>query len=109
MPWFDDFYYEVEKLHGIEKTKQVADSYLTCIDWVEQVVKDEGIDCHFARVDGHLFPHEESDEAYKTLKKVVACVIFLPQRFLQTTHNKSVGSKRTCVVMQRYISLCAGV
>lgn len=75
MPWYDDFYYEVENIHGIEKAKQVADSYLKCIDWVEQVVKDEGIDCHFARVDGHLFPHEESDDAYKTLKKVVASVI----------------------------------
>ncbi|KAG0612532.1 hypothetical protein M758_6G034900 [Ceratodon purpureus] len=69
MPWYDDFYFEVERIHGIERARQVADSYMKCIDWVEQVVKDEGIDCHFARVDGHLFPHEEADEAYEKLKK----------------------------------------
>ena len=71
MPWYDDFYYEVEKMHGAEIAAHVADSYLKCIDWVEQVVRDESIDCHFARVDGHLFPHEDSDDAHQTLQKVV--------------------------------------
>jgi NADPH-dependent 2,4-dienoyl-CoA reductase/sulfur reductase-like enzyme len=36
MPWFDDYYHLVEKLHGFDKAKQVADSYLTAIDWIEQ-------------------------------------------------------------------------
>lgn len=71
MPWFDDFYFMVEKVHGLEKAVQVADSYKKSIDWIEQVVKDEAIECHFHRVDGHLFPHEESDEAYEKLKMVL--------------------------------------
>lgn len=75
MPWYDDYYYMVEKAHGLEITKQVVDSYQKCIDWIEQVVKDEGIDCHFNRVDGHLFPHEESDDAYESLKKVKSFVL----------------------------------
>lgn len=83
MPWYDDFYFMVEKVHGIEKAKQVADNSVKCLDWVEQVVKDEGIDCHFTCVNGHLFPHEESHEAYEKLNKVIlADDIFLALEFL---------------------------
>jgi hypothetical protein len=76
MPWFDDYYHLVEKLHGLEKAKLVAESYSKAIDWVEQTVKQESIDCSFSRVDGFLYPHEESKEAHDRLQKV--CLFLLP-------------------------------
>lgn len=76
MPWFDDYYHLVEKLHGLEKAKLVAESFSKAIDWVEQTVKQESIDCNFSRVDGFLYPHEESKEAHDRLQKV--CLFLLP-------------------------------
>lgn len=70
MPWYDDFYHLVEKDHGIEIAQLVADSYRKSIDWVEEVVKEENIECHFSRVNGYLFPHDESESALDTLNKV---------------------------------------
>lgn len=69
MPWFDDYYHLVEKLHGFDKAKQVADSYLTAIDWIEQTVNEEKIDCDFSRVDGYLYPHDDSNGARDKLQK----------------------------------------
>lgn len=77
MPWFDDYYHLVEKLHGFNKTKQVADSYLKAIDWIEQTVNEEKIDCDFSRVDGYLYPHEDSNDARDRLQKV--CFRVRPQ------------------------------
>lgn len=69
MPWFDDYYHIVEKLHGFENTKHVAASHLKAIDWIEQTVNEEKIDCNFSRVDGYLYPHDSSKDAHKKLEK----------------------------------------
>lgn len=67
MPWFDDYYHLVEKLHGFYKAKQVAASYLKAIDWIEQTVNEL---TGFPRVDGHLYPHDDSSGALDRLQKV---------------------------------------
>lgn len=53
----DDRYYHIEKVLGKEKTKLAAESHTAAISFVEQVVKDENIDCDFKRLDGYLFLH----------------------------------------------------
>lgn len=53
----DDRYYHLEKVFGEEKTKLIAESHKVAIDFVEQVVKTENIDCSFERVNGYLFLH----------------------------------------------------
>ncbi len=53
----DDRYYHLEKLFGDEKTKLIAESHMMAIDFVEQTVKKENIDCGFERVNGYLFRH----------------------------------------------------
>lgn len=63
----DDRYSEIEKLLGEEKCKLAADSHTEAINFIEQVVKTEEIDCDFRRVDGYLFLHP-SDEP-KTIDK----------------------------------------
>lgn len=45
----DDFYFELEKLHGEQGAVLAAESHLSAIDRVEAIVRDEGIDCDFAR------------------------------------------------------------
>ncbi len=51
----DDRYYYLQKLFGLEKTTLVANSHMSAIEWIQNTVKLENIDCNFKRVDGHLF------------------------------------------------------
>lgn len=53
----DDRYFEIEKTFGKEASKKAAESHLAAINWIEQTVINEAIDCHFERVDGYLFLH----------------------------------------------------
>ncbi|HKQ99278.1 MAG TPA: FAD-dependent oxidoreductase [Pyrinomonadaceae bacterium] len=59
----DDRYYELERLHGEDGSRLAAESHTAAIDRVEAIVKEEGIECEFERVDGYLFaPPDESKQ-----------------------------------------------
>jgi glycine/D-amino acid oxidase-like deaminating enzyme/nitrite reductase/ring-hydroxylating ferredoxin subunit len=59
----DDRYYELERLHGEDGARLAASSHSAAIDRVEAIVKEEGIECEFERLDGYLFaPPDESKE-----------------------------------------------
>ncbi len=51
----DDRYFDLERLHGEEGARLAAESHTAAIDKVEQIVKDEKIECEFERLDGFLF------------------------------------------------------
>ena len=51
----DDRYFELEKLHGAEAMRVAADSHSAAIERIDEIVRAEGIDCDFARLDGYLF------------------------------------------------------
>jgi len=51
----DDYYYEIEKMHGEEGSLVAAESHTAAIDRIESIVAIEDIDCDFERVDGYLF------------------------------------------------------
>jgi glycine/D-amino acid oxidase-like deaminating enzyme/nitrite reductase/ring-hydroxylating ferredoxin subunit len=55
---------------GKEKTKLVAESHMMAIDFVEQTVKTENIDCEFERVKGYLFKHpsDKNDSLQRELE-----------------------------------------
>lgn len=59
----DDRYEHLIRLFGLESAKLAAESHAAAIDYIEKIVKEEKIDCDFARVDGYLFvpPHESKD------------------------------------------------
>lgn len=59
----DDRYYELERQHGLEHAKIVAESHAAAIDRIEQIIQDERIACDFERLDGFLFvpPGESLD------------------------------------------------
>lgn len=59
----DDRYYEMERLHGEQRTRLVAESHSAAIDLIDNTVADEGIVCDFERVDGFLFAApDQSDD-----------------------------------------------
>ncbi len=59
----DERYYELERLHGERGALLVAASHTAAIDRIEQIIRDEEIDCDFERLDGYLFvPPGESTE-----------------------------------------------
>ncbi|MFI5219608.1 MAG: FAD-dependent oxidoreductase [Bacteroidia bacterium] len=58
----DDRYRRLEKLFGEEGAKLAAESHSAAIDFVEQTVDTEKINCEFERLDGYLFLHP-SDKA----------------------------------------------
>lgn len=57
----DDRYYELEKLYGEDNTKLIANSHTAAINWMENVVNTEQINCDFRRLNGYLFSHPSDD------------------------------------------------
>lgn len=55
----DDRYYNVEEYHGEYGARLAAESHQAAIDWVEETIKSENIDCEMERVNGYLFNAEE--------------------------------------------------
>jgi glycine/D-amino acid oxidase-like deaminating enzyme/nitrite reductase/ring-hydroxylating ferredoxin subunit len=59
----DDRYAMLEKAHGRDASRLAAESHTAAIDRIEQVVREEGIDCDFTRLDGYLFLGGEDTES----------------------------------------------
>ncbi len=51
----DDRYFEIERIFGEKGARLTAASHTAAIDRIERIVREEGIDCDFERVDGYLF------------------------------------------------------
>lgn len=58
----DDRIYRIEKWHGEEKARLAVESHGAAIDEIEKIVREEKIDCDFARVDGYLVEAEDSED-----------------------------------------------
>ena len=63
----DPRYFELEKLYGKDNAKLIAESHMQAIGTIENIIKNESIDCDFQRVSGILFLHP-TDEP-ESLKK----------------------------------------
>jgi glycine/D-amino acid oxidase-like deaminating enzyme/nitrite reductase/ring-hydroxylating ferredoxin subunit len=65
----DDRYYELERIFGQDGARLAAESHGAAIDRIEQIVREEQIDCDFTRLDGYLFlaAGETPDELDKEL------------------------------------------
>lgn len=51
----DAGYMEIERIHGAKGARLAAQSHAEAIDQIEEIVREESIDCGFLRVDGYLF------------------------------------------------------
>ncbi|HET9526523.1 MAG TPA: FAD-binding oxidoreductase, partial [Pyrinomonadaceae bacterium] len=67
---FDDRYFEMEKLHGEDGSRLIAQSHTAAINKVEEITRAEEISCSFERLDGYLFspPNESIDLLNEELK-----------------------------------------
>jgi len=52
----DDRFYEIEKMLGKDAARIAAHSHTQAIDRIDEIVREENIQCDFERVDGYLFP-----------------------------------------------------
>jgi glycine/D-amino acid oxidase-like deaminating enzyme/nitrite reductase/ring-hydroxylating ferredoxin subunit len=50
----DDRFYEIERVHGGRNARLAYESHAAAIDEIGRVVREEGIDCDFTRLDGYL-------------------------------------------------------
>ncbi len=48
-------YHELERIHGLDRTRKIAASQYAAINMIESTVRAEKIQCDFKRVDGYLF------------------------------------------------------
>jgi glycine/D-amino acid oxidase-like deaminating enzyme/nitrite reductase/ring-hydroxylating ferredoxin subunit len=51
----DDRIFEIERLHGPDSAKLAVESHRRAIDRIDEIVREENIDCDFERLDGYLF------------------------------------------------------
>src|ERR1044071_7998004 len=60
---YDDRYVEMEKLHGADGARLIAQSHTAAIDKVEEICREEQIETGFERLDGYLFvpPNDSID------------------------------------------------
>ncbi|HEY0980839.1 FAD-dependent oxidoreductase [Schlesneria sp.] len=66
----DNLYSEVEKVHGVDGVRIAAESHTAAINRIEEIVRNEGIDCDFHRLPGYLFcpPGQKTDILDKELE-----------------------------------------
>jgi len=59
----DDRFYEITRMHGEETCRLAAESQLTAVNMIEELVNTNGIDCDFRRLNGYLIfrPDEDAD------------------------------------------------
>lgn len=57
----DNYYSEVEKIHGLDGIRVAAESHTTAIDTIESIIEKEGMECDFQRVPGYLFCDPSQD------------------------------------------------
>lgn len=58
----DERFYELIRLFGEEGARLAAQSHGQAIDKMEEIIKDEKIDCDFVRVDGYLFASDNQQQ-----------------------------------------------
>ena len=68
----DHRYYEIARKRGKKNAKLAIESHGAAIELIEQIVKDEKIECDFERIDGYLFApaNQSSDVIDRELKTV---------------------------------------
>lgn len=80
----DDRYFEIERLHGREAARLVAQSHVAAIDQIEENLLREQIDCDFRRLDGYLFAGNDDadtlDREYEAALRAEVLDVELVQR-----------------------------
>ncbi len=78
----DDRYFNIEKIYGAEGSRLAAESHTAAINWIDNTISKENIDCDFARLDGYLFLHpydkpENLEKEFEATRKAGLPTIWL--------------------------------
>jgi glycine/D-amino acid oxidase-like deaminating enzyme/nitrite reductase/ring-hydroxylating ferredoxin subunit len=78
----DDRFVEVARVRGQDAARLAHQSHAAAIDLIEAVVRAEGIDCGFRRLEGHLFPARGDEklirDEYEAARAAGCAVEMLP-------------------------------
>jgi len=69
----DDGNAEVESIHGLEGLKGALESHSAAVDFIEQTIRTENIECGFDRVNGYLFVSPQGQSQDFLEKELDAC------------------------------------
>ena len=61
---FDTGFTYVERHSGLDKARLAAHAHMAAIERVGRLASDHGIECQYQRVNGYLFAHDDSANAY---------------------------------------------
>lgn len=98
-PALDDRFYNLIKTHGKKYAQQAYQSHAEALDFIEQVCKDEGIECEFERVPEYLFKHEEEQNDPSELDKEFSCMqeLEIPNVKMINRAPISAYDTKTCI------------
>src|SRR5918999_2707152 len=68
----DDLYQTIERIHGPEGARLVAESHTQAIDRIDSIAREEAIGCDFERLDGYLFTGPGESPALLTREREAA-------------------------------------
>ncbi|MDP1835664.1 MAG: FAD-dependent oxidoreductase [Chlamydiales bacterium] len=68
----DDRYFELVRLFGKKGARLAGESHAKSIDYIEEIIAEEKIECHFSRLSGYLFTPPEDDK--DILSKEYTCL-----------------------------------
>ncbi|MDB6096708.1 MAG: FAD-dependent oxidoreductase [Francisellaceae bacterium] len=68
----DDHYKNIKDIHGSEGARLAAESHMKALDTIENIVKNENIDCDFLRVPAYLFAHPIKNTKFLELEQKYA-------------------------------------
>lgn len=93
----DTQYTDLESRFGQENARLIGDAHKTAIDWIEEVVQREKIDCHFKRVDGYLFAHPSDKEDIIEKEYEVTKRLGLNTNILETIPGFEADGNKRCL------------
>lgn len=94
----DEGYAELTEIFGEEKAKRIFQSHLGALEWIEQVILDEKIDCNFKRVDAYLFTHPSDKQESLQVEFAAAQKIGLDVKMLEQTPGLPVDKSKQAVL-----------
>ncbi|MCD6047231.1 MAG: FAD-dependent oxidoreductase [Gammaproteobacteria bacterium] len=94
----DDYYQELIKNFGIEGARQAAESHIAAINFIENTVKQENIQCDFTRLDGYLFSPQEADVVFLRQEEEAAKKAGLLEVYFTETPPEKTFNMGKCLV-----------
>jgi glycine/D-amino acid oxidase-like deaminating enzyme len=92
----DDRYFHMEETFGKKNTALIAESHKTAINFIEEIIRKENIDCDFERINGYLFLH--SSDKKENLQKEYDALLRLGISVNKSEKTPGIPSENKCIV-----------